>query len=235
MKKNAILILIIVIVALTYNSINKKEEITKKELKDKNTIEYRIEEEQNLIINEEPIVDNTNDNLEFTNYIETVNSDITTITNKEELTPLDKETLKNTFITLTDFIFYNGEIKGTTFNELTNIAKEKVLSIYETIDNKIESVYPGYKEMIKETSIKTYTNIKAKIVELKDQITTNYKNQIGEDRYNDQIETFNESKETMKESFEPAIDKVVEETKEIYDETVKNLDEWYKKLKEENN
>ena len=150
MKKNAILILIIVIVALTYNSLNNKELNANIKLKDKNTIEYRVEEEKNLIVDEEIIIDNSNDNITFTNYIEDVNNDITKLTSKEELTPLDKETLKNTFITLTDFIFYDGEIKGTTFHELTTIAKEKVLSIYETIDAKIESVYPGYKEMIKE-------------------------------------------------------------------------------------
>ena len=235
MKKNAILIFIIVLIALTYNSLTKEEKTAKQELKDKNTIEYRIEEEQNLITDEKPITNSTKDNVEFTNYIETVNSDITTITNKQELTPLDKETLKNTFITLTDFIFYNGEIKGTTFNELTTTAKEKVISIYETIDAKIESVYPGYKEMIKDTSIKTYTNIKEKIVDLKDQIQTNYKNEIGEDRYNAQVETFNEGKENMIESFDPIIDKTVEEAKNIYNETIENLDKWYKNWKEENN
>ena len=163
MKKNAIIIFIIVIIALTYNSITKEEVTQKNELQDKNTIEYRIEEQQNLISNTEQIIYNTNDNVEFTNYIETINSDITTITNKQELSPIDKETLKNTFITLTDFIFYNGEIKGTTFSELTQTAKEKVISIYEKIDAKIESVYPGYKEMIKDTSIKTYSNIKEKL------------------------------------------------------------------------
>ena len=235
MKKNAILIFIIVLIALTYNSLTKEEKTAKQELKDKNTIEYRIEEEQNLITDEKPITNSTKDNVEFTNYIETVNSDITTITNKQELTPLDKETLKNTFITLTDFIFYNGEIKGTTFNELTTTAKEKVISIYENIDAKIESVYPGYKEMIKDTSIKTYNNIKEKIVDLKDQIQTNYKNEIGEDRYNAQVETFNEGKENMIESFDPIIDKTVEEAKNIYNETIENLDKWYKNWKEENN
>lgn len=235
MKKNAIIIFIIVIIALTYNSITKEEVTQKNELQDKNTIEYRVEEQQNLITNTEPIIDNTNDNVEFTNYIETINSDITTITNKQELSPIDKETLKNTFITLTDFIFYNGEIKGTTFSELTQTAKEKVISIYEKIDAKIESVYPGYKEMIKDTSIKTYSNIKEKLVDLKDQIQINYKNEIGEDRYNDQVETFNEGKENMIESFEPIIDKAAEEAKEIYNETVKNLDKWYKNWKEENN
>ena len=235
MKKNAILIFIIVLIALTYNSLTKSEKTAKQELKDKNTIEYRIEEEQNLITDEKPITNSTKDNVEFTNYIETVNSDITTITNKQELTLLDKETLKNTFITLTDFIFYNGEIKGTTFNELTTTAKEKVISIYETIDAKIESVYPGYKEMIKDTSIKTYNNIKEKIVDLKDQIQTNYKNEIGEDRYNAQVETFNEGKENMIESYEPIIDKTIEEAKNIYNETIENLDKWYKNWKEENN
>ena len=107
--------------------------------------------------------------------------------------------------------------------------------LLKKIDAKIESVYPGYKEMIKDTSIKTYNNIKEKLVDLKDQIKINYKNEIGEDRYNDQVETFNEGKENMIESFEPIIDKAAEEAKEIYNETAKNLDKWYKNWKEENN
>lgn len=238
MKKSAIILFIILLVAVSYNVLSKDNDTTaKNELNDSNSIEYRVSEKQNLIIEDEPVAE-TDEALitedDFTAYIEEVNQDVETLTEKEELSPLDKETLTNTFITLTDFIFYDGKIKGKTFDELTNDAKEKVIDLYEKIDAKIENVYPGYKEKIKETSIKTYNNVKEKLVELKDNIATSYKDEIGEERYNDQVETFNESKETMKESFEPVVDVIVEESKELYNTAKEKADNWYQTWKEEN-
>lgn len=235
MKKTAIILFVISLVAVGYNYFAKEDEPTTSTTIDTSSVEYRVSENQNLIVEEttseeQVIVSET----EFTSYIAEINQDVETITEKEELSTLDKQTLTNTFITLTDFIFYDGEIKGTTFSELTTSAKEKVIELYEKIDAKIESVYPGYKEKIKETSIKTYNNIKDKLIEVKDNIATNYKNEIGQDRYNDQVETFNESKETMKESFEPVIDVIVEESKDLYNTAKEKLDNWYQTWKEEN-
>lgn len=235
MKKTAIILFVILLVAVGYNYFAKEDEPTTSTTIDTSSVEYRVSENQNLIVKEntseeQVIVSET----EFTSYIEEINQDVETITEKEELSSLDKQTLTNTFITLTDFIFYDGEIKGTTFNELTTSAKEKVIELYEKIDAKIESVYPGYKEKIKETSIKTYSNIKDKLIEVKDNIATNYKNEIGQENYDDQLETFNESKETMKESFEPVIDVIVEESKELYNTAKDNLNNWYQTWKEEN-
>ncbi len=71
------------------------------------------------------------------------------------------EKAKEGFINVVDFIFYDKEIKGHTFKELTNTAKLKIISIALKIDNKIDSYFPNYKDKIKGT----YTNIKAKLVE----------------------------------------------------------------------
>ena len=60
--------------------------------------------------------------------IENMNVDSTNTTMKEKL--------ENTFITLTDFIFYDGTIKGMTFDELTDTAKQEILDLYEKIDSK---------------------------------------------------------------------------------------------------
>lgn len=235
MKKIFALIIIISLVIVTFfdiKNINTKKEDTL----DKTSSTYKVEEQENLIIEELPN-ENKNQNIteeEFTTYIEEINKDVITITEKEQLTQTEKNTLTNTFITLTDFIFYEGEIKGTTFKELTASAKEKVIDIYETIDAKIESVYPGYKEKIKDTSSKTYTNIKSKLSELKTELLDKYKSELGEEKYNDQVKTFNESKEAMESSFEPVIDTIVEESKQVYEDTKEKLDNWYQTWKEEN-
>lgn len=234
MKKLAILLFTILLIVTSYNTFVPNKG-TKSNKEEKNTTAYRAEDNKNLIeatefkTEEEPITDE-----EFTSYIETIDSEVTAITTKEKHTAKDEKVLTNTFITLTDFIFYGGEIKGKTFASLTEGAKQQVIALYEKIDAEIESVFPGYKEKIKETSTKTYNNIKDKLTELKASALEKYKNEIGEDKYNDQVETFNESKETMKESFTPVIEKVIDESKNFYETTKDKLDNWYQSWKEEN-
>lgn len=75
-----------------------------------------------------------------------------------------KEKFKEYFILIVDFIFYEGEIKGYKFNELSNSAKAKIISFALKIDSKIENYIPNYKESISSTSGRVYTDIKGKLV-----------------------------------------------------------------------
>lgn len=75
-----------------------------------------------------------------------------------------KTKFKDYFITGVDFIFYDKEIKGYTFNELSNEAKLKVIAILIKIDNKIEKYAPGYKESISNTGSRIYTDIKERLI-----------------------------------------------------------------------
>ncbi len=72
--------------------------------------------------------------------------------------------VKSGFVSIIDFLFYNGTIKGHTFSELTAGAKLKVLAMALYFDGKIEKYFPGYKESISSTTSKIYTNIKEKVV-----------------------------------------------------------------------
>ena len=87
---------------------------------------------------------------------------------------------KEYFITIVDFIFYDGKIKGHTFNDLSSTAKLKIISIALKIDNKIEEYIPGYKETISSNGSKIYNNVKEKLVTLYLDISTeickNYEN-----------------------------------------------------------
>lgn len=76
-----------------------------------------------------------------------------------------QEEAKVRFITVVDFLFYNGKIKGYTLNDLSSKAKLQVLKIALSIDSKIEKYLPGYKETITSTTGKVYTGIKNKIIE----------------------------------------------------------------------
>jgi hypothetical protein len=71
-----------------------------------------------------------------------------------------RESAKSSFITIVDFIFYDGTIKGYTFNELSDSAKLKVLKIALTIDSYIDNYFPNYKETISDKT----TNLKNKII-----------------------------------------------------------------------
>lgn len=73
---------------------------------------------------------------------------------------------KEYFIKIVDFIFYGEEIRGYTFDELTDMAKLKIIGIGLKVDKKIEEKVPGYKESISNTGDKVYSNIKDRLVTL---------------------------------------------------------------------
>lgn len=80
--------------------------------------------------------------------------------NKNDKSSTFKTSVKNGFITVVDFIFYDGTIKGYKFKDLSASAKSKVIKIGLKIDNFIDTIFPGYKETI---STK-YNNIKNKLI-----------------------------------------------------------------------
>lgn len=115
---------------------------------------------------------NTNSNLNVDegviSYIEELNNKMDTYNNDKSI----GESLKSGFVTVVDFLFYGGTIKGHTFNELSTKAKLQVLKLAFSIDSKIEKYFPGYKEKISTTSKKIYTNVKSKAIELYLDIST---------------------------------------------------------------
>lgn len=72
--------------------------------------------------------------------------------------------IKQGFIELVDFLFYDGTIRGKTFSSLSNSAKLKVLKIAFLIDTKIEEKFPDYKESIKSTSSFAYDKFREKVI-----------------------------------------------------------------------
>lgn len=172
---------------------------------------------------------------EFVTYINNVEQEVTAIAEKEEVTAEDQKILENTFITLTDFIFYDGEINGVTFDELTDSAKEKVLDLYDKIDTKIESVFPNYKENIASTSKDVYANIKKEITELKDKIKDKYIDKHGQENYDNLENAYNESKETLKDSAKNTYETLKDVSTEFYENTKNKAENWYKNYKESRN
>ncbi len=56
--------------------------------------------------------------------------------------------LKNILLILLILFFYDKEIKGYTFSELSDNTKIKVIALALKIDSKIEEYIPGYKKKV---------------------------------------------------------------------------------------
>lgn len=255
MKKNpldiVIIILLVIIIVLLIILIWPKEEQTASK-KESNTSENVKKTDQKESSSESTSFSSTdtsdtlftdtskasNEN-EVVTYVEEVEKEVETLAASDGDDKSVKEKLEDTFITLTDFIFYDGTIKGVTFQELTDGAKEKVLDLYEKIDSTIESKFPNYKENIKSTARKSYTTVVMKAKELKDSIVSKYKDYVGEDQYNNTVDTFEEDKNRFQDAYSPYVEKgkevgtkAIEKGKEVVHSAIGKLDSWYQDYKE---
>lgn len=255
MKKNpldiVIIILLVIIIALLIVLVWPKEEQTASK-KESNTSENVKKTDQKESSSESTSFSSTdtsdtlftdtskasNEN-EVVTYVEEVEKEVETLAASDGDDKSVKEKLEDTFITLTDFIFYDGTIKGVTFQELTDAAKEKVLNLYEKIDSTIENKFPNYKENIKSTAKKSYTTVVTKAKELKDSIISKYKDYVGEDQYNNTVDTFEEDKNRFQDAYSPYVEKgkevgtkAIEKGKEVIHSAIGKLDSWYQDYKE---
>lgn len=176
-KKNVIIlcllvvifILLIIIFCLSLKKENSINDLIINEVIDEsNNPSIDTAAEDNNVLNSNLNESNIESNTEYNNnvnensviqYFDNMNNEINE-SNFEKC----KTKFKDYFITGVDFIFYDKEIKGYTFNELSNEAKLKVIAILIKIDNKIEKYAPGYKESISSTSGIVYTDIKERLI-----------------------------------------------------------------------
>lgn len=98
-----------------------------------------------------------------------------------------QDKLKGIFITMVDFIFYDGEINGITFQELGEDAQQQVLKITASIDSKIENKFPNYKETISSKTKKAFNAIGDMIHKGANNIKEFSKEKLGEENYNSLI------------------------------------------------
>ena len=190
---------------------------------DKNNINNNITNNKDNNIEKPDNKNNNSNNVNSNNDYENENADdaITSYLNRVEA-EMDKpslgESAKEYFITIIDFIFYKGTIKGYTFNELSNSAKLKVLSSALYFDSKIDKYFPGYKESISSTTKKIYTNVKAGIISTYLEITTTICNSNDELCASAKI-----GFQSLKKNFGLTFDLI----KEIAGDGINNLKNWY--------
>lgn len=217
--------------------VNSEEKVNKETKEVSNEEEPKTEEEikENSFLSDTTV---TTKEEEVVSYVSDVEESISNLDTESTDTTM-KEKLENTFITLTDFIFYGGTIKGMTFDELTDTAKQEILDLYEKIDSKIEFYFPNYKENITSSAKKGYTTAVTKAKELKDEIITKYKETIGEEEYNNVVSNIEEDKNRFQDAYTPYVEKgkeigsqAIEKGKEAVGSAIDKLDSWYQGFKE---
>lgn len=131
-------------------------------IKEETVIETPSIKEDNTSSKKEIV--SSNENVQTVNNYSQSNIDDTVLTYVNSMKNTNQGSLKEGFINVVDFIFYNGQIKGHTFGELTDGAKLKVLETALYLDTKINKYFPNYKEEISNKSGRAYNTVKSKVV-----------------------------------------------------------------------
>ncbi len=214
------------LIGITYA--NKKNEEVKEEIKEKednNKEEIKIDRKLNDNENKNPIK-NDNYNEKDNIVIDELNN---TLKNIEESTQDEnfKDKASSTFISIVDFLFYDGTIKGISFDELTEKGKEKVLEISSKIDVKLEEKCPGYKEKISNSTSKAYQKASKIIKKGAKNINDFAKNALGDENYQAIIDAKDELVKYSKES----LNYVTGAGSKVFNNTKEKLNEWYQNFK----
>lgn len=155
---------------------------------------------------------NTNEE-EIINYFESMKEEVSNCLSSENVNNF-KENVKNIIIDAIDFIFYGKEIKGFTFEELSEETKEKIMKLVAEMDMMIESKKPGYKE-----------ELKSSFGRFKDAAKNNISN-IDEVLKNTLGESYNHLKELFGATGELGID-IAETGLGLLDSGFTYIKEWY--------
>lgn len=226
------LLLIGCLIGITYA--NKKNEEVKEEIKEKednNKEEIKINSKPND--NENKDISNNKDTIKNDNYNEKDNIVIdelnNTLNNIEKSTRDEnfKDKASSTFISIVDFLFYDGTIKGISFDELTEKGKEKVLEISSKIDVKLEEKCPGYKEKISNSTSKAYQKASKIIKKGAKNINDFAKSALGDENYQAIIDAKDELAKYSKE----ALNYVTGAGSKVFNNTKEKLNEWYQNFK----
>ena len=115
-------------------------------------------------------------------YVDDFLDEIEDLSEKENITKEEKKEIENKLSKIKDFILKNGKINGKSYNDLSEKDKQKIMNYYLSIDEKLESKIPNYKEKLKVYSKKEYNKMKKKA---KKEIN-NYIETAGEEKIKEQ-------------------------------------------------
>ena len=159
--------------------------------------------------------------------INSLESSLTKINNGSTSDSSFSDSAKGVFVSIVDFLFYDGEINGVTFDELTDSGKQKVLAIASKVDNAIESKIPGYKETISDTASSAFNKASEVIKSGANNLNNFAKEKLGEENYQSIIDAKNELVYYTKN----AINFLGDVGGKVFNSVKDKLDSWYQDFK----
>lgn len=174
---------------------SQEENIETSEIEETSTENY--DDENNL----------TNDEKVF-KYFDEEKKTLKEYLNSEKLDKA-KEKGKELFITFVDFIFYDGEIKGIKYDDLSEAAKKQLFEDFCAMDEIISEYIPNYKENIsskynavKDFASPYYYSILSKIKEAIGSDNLEKINDFKDDASSKASDLINDGKQKLKEKYE---------------------------------
>ena len=159
--------------------------------------------------------------------INSLESSLTKINNGSTSDSSFSDSAKGVFVSIVDFLFYDGEINGVTFDELTDSGKQKVLKIASKVDNAIESKIPGYKETISDTASKAFNKASEVIKSGANNLNNFAKEKLGEENYQSIID----AKDELVYYTKNAINFLGDVGGKVFNSVKDKLDSWYQDFK----
>ena len=225
------------------NIVSDEMEEFKDTVKDNTTIN-KDKVNESIIDKKEEIINNTNTN---TNNTNTNNSNTITYSDKdtevinslnETLTKVKSnvsdndflDSAKGVFISIVDFLFYDGSINGVTFDELTDSGKQKVLEIASSIDSTIENKFPGYKETISDKASNAFNKASEIIKKGANDLNDFAREKLGEDNYQSIID----AKDELVYYTKNAINFIGDVSSSLWNSAKDKLNNWYQNFKNNN-
>lgn len=130
----------------------------------------------------------------ITNLSDSIDNGVEVITDKA----------KDGFITVIDFLFYDGTIADTTFAELSNKAKEKVIIFTSNLIEKVDVKYPDFRMTLSEK----YQDASTFVVEKKKILVNKVKESLGDEKVNQISEYYQDVKGGLSNAYEKGKGKV---------------------------
>ena len=159
--------------------------------------------------------------------INSLESSLTKINNGSTSDSSFSDSAKGVFVSIVDFLFYDGEINGVTFDELTDSGKQKVLEIASKVDGAIESKIPGYKETISDTASKAFNKASEVIKSGANNLNNFAKEKLGEENYQSIID----AKDELVYYTKNAINFLGDVSGKVFNSVKDKLDSWYQDFK----
>ena len=180
----------------TFNA--KEEQVSNNEVNNTNNVSKSDDTNSNYIENNNKNILN-NDASEVIKYssndevvINSLENSLKNINNGDTSSKSFADSAKGVFVSIVDFLFYDGEINGVTFDELTDKGKEQVLKLANKVDGAIESKIPGYKETISDTASKAFNKASEVIKSGANNLSDFAREKLGEENYQSIIDAKDE-------------------------------------------